>query len=90
MLRPGILLALLGQDFYDQAFSGRVAPKPQLVSLRMTAPEKQELEHAASLCGQLPAPLAAADPEEIEASLQLHAERDFEGMEQVLPTLEKL
>ena len=135
--------------------------KDELVSLRMTAPEKRELERAASLCGQLPAPLAAAYvregvrrtrfpavdfrdgapdrvaylvgsrwpvwmivelvkeccgntskaakqmrkpeplvkmalayaaayPEEIEASLQLHAERDFEGMKKLLPTLERL
>lgn len=135
--------------------------KDELVSLRMTASEKQELERAAALCGQLPAPLAAvyvregvrrtrfpaidfrdgapgrvaylagsrwpvwlivdlvnecrgdtteaarqmqkpeplvkmalayaaAYPEEIEASLQLRAERDFEGMKRVLPTLEQL
>ena len=135
--------------------------RDELVSLRMTGPEKQELERAAFLCGQLPAPLAAAYvregvrrtrfpaidfrdgapgrvaylagsrwpvwlivelvnecrgdtsaaakqmrkpeplvkmalayaaayPEEIEASLQLHAERDFEGMKRVLPTLKKL
>lgn len=33
--------------------------KDKLVSLRLTAPEKRDLEHAAALCGQLPAPLAA-------------------------------
>ena len=33
---------------------------------------------------------AAAYPDEIEASLQLYADRDFEGMKKVLPTLEEL
>ncbi len=32
----------------------------------------------------------AAYPEEIEAGLKLHAERDFAGLQRVIPTLEQL
>jgi hypothetical protein len=135
--------------------------KNKLVSLRLTAPEKRELERAGSLAGQLPASLAAAYvregvrrtrfpavdfrdgapgrvaylagsrwpvwlivelvneyggdraaaarhmrkpeplvrmalayaaayPEEIDASLELRATKDFSGLKQALPSLEKL